>query len=175
MQDAVVDACCLINFVATGRLADVVTASGLRWHVPRQVFSEVVYVSDETGPPQPAESLLRDFAKAGVLSECTFHQSEQALFVEYAAELDDGEAAALAVAVSRRWKLATDDRKAGRLATEAGITVITTPELARRWADALKPPEAQVHDLLQRIQRFARFTPRRGSQHYDWWVRMMNP
>jgi predicted nucleic acid-binding protein len=173
MQDAVVDACCLINFVATGRLPDVVAASELRWHVPRQVFAEVMYVPSDGDQPQSAGALLREYARAGALLECALAESEQALFVGYAAELDDGEAAALVIAVSRGWKLATDDRKAIRLATDAGVPVVTTPELVRRWADAADPPAAEIRDLLYRIQRLARFTPRRDDDHYEWWRRSL--
>jgi predicted nucleic acid-binding protein len=46
---------------------------------------------------------------------------EQALYVEFALVLGDGEALALAIAKNRGWKMATDDRKARNKAEVAGV------------------------------------------------------
>ena len=54
-------------------------------------------------------------------------EKKTAIAVEFAAQIDDGEASCLAIAKSRGWLVATDDRKAIRLAVKSGISVITTP------------------------------------------------
>lgn len=170
MEDAVVDACCLINFVAADCLPEVVTASGLRWHVPRQVLGEVVFVPEQSEKPKTARDLLVRFSANGVLHECAVEEIERNLFIRFAVELDDGEAAALAIAVSRGWRLATDDRKAIRLASTSGVRVVTTPELVHRWAERGRPTPANVRSALDRIQRLARFAPRRDDPLFDWWT-----
>lgn len=43
---------------------------------------------------------------------------EQSLYIDYAADLDDGEAMTLALAFSRGFTVATDDRKARRIFLE---------------------------------------------------------
>ena len=45
----------------------------------------------------------------------------------------------LALAESRGWLVATDDRKAIRVAQQAGLTVLSCPELIKTWADATRP------------------------------------
>ena len=42
----------------------------------------------------------------------------------------------IAIAEQRGWTVATDDRKAIRVAQQAGLTVVSCPELVKRWADA---------------------------------------
>ena len=173
MEDAAVDACCLINFVAAGRLSDVIRSSRLSWHIPDMVLREVVYVAEEDADPQSATDLLRSQFLDGMLAECRVDAAEQALFVKLAAQLADGEAAALAIAATRRWCLATDDRKAIRLARWHHVRVVTTPELARRWAEHSRASPEVVHDALQRIRKLARFVPRRDEPEFEWWMQSL--
>jgi predicted nucleic acid-binding protein len=170
MQDAVVDVCCLINFVAADCLPDVIQNSALRWHVPPMVLEEVVYVASEDGEPLSAAELLQTQFVSGTLTKCQLDISEQSLFITFAAELADGEAAALSIAANRGWWLATDDRKAIRLAAEHNVRVITTPELAKRWADDSGASDEKVQAALIRITKLARFMPRRESPEFSWWM-----
>jgi predicted nucleic acid-binding protein len=55
-------------------------------------------------------------------------------FVKIATALNDGEAMALAIVCHRGWRLATDDRKAARIADSFGVQVGATSELVRQWA-----------------------------------------
>ncbi len=48
----------------------------------------------------------------------------------------------LALAESRGWVVATDDRKAVRVAGQAGLTVVSTPAIVKAWADATRPDPA---------------------------------
>jgi hypothetical protein len=66
--------------------------------------------------------------------------------------------------------VATDDRKAMRLAAESGVSVVTTPELVERWVKATAPANKEVADAIRCIERFAKFRPRRGSPLYEWWA-----
>jgi predicted nucleic acid-binding protein len=53
---------------------------------------------------------------------------EDALFVQFAAKIDDGEAMTLALCVSRGYAFATDDRKARRIAASVAepISLLAT-------------------------------------------------
>lgn len=170
MQEAVVDACCLINFVATDCLSDVIRNSGLRWHVPPMVLQEVVYVADDDESPRSAAELLQLQFDLGALAKCQLEAPEQSLFLKLAVDLADGEAAALSIAATRGWWLATDDRKAIRLAHEHQVSVITTPQLARRWAEHSAASPNLIHDTLSRIRTRAHFLPRRDAPEYIWWM-----
>jgi hypothetical protein len=69
-------------------------------------------------------------------------QNEQELdrYTHYATLFrSDGESMCLAHAEQRGWVVATDDRRAIRLAQQAGLTVVSCPQLVRAWSDAAAP------------------------------------
>ena len=176
MADEIVDACCIINlYSATDDFCSLVRAIGGRLHVPEAVARESLYVcrlDEEDEQKTVKEEIdLTPAVDAGLVQLCDVHTAqENALFLRFAVDLDDGEAACLAIAQARGWAVATDDRKAQRLASESGIAVVTTPELMKRWADAESIGDAEMGNVLQRIRSFARFVPRRGSVLYEWWM-----
>ncbi len=173
MPDAIVDACCFINLYATGDLRGFLTESPWKWHIPSAALAESLYIRVTTdegdGTREPIEPhpyiderliTLVDVADAG----------ETELYVRLAGNLDDGEAMALAIAKLRGWTLATDDRKARRLAGDLGVPVVTTPELVQQWVKVAKMRPAKVKELLRRIEFGARFIPADSAPGYDWWT-----
>ena len=97
-------------------------------------------------------------------------------FVQFAAAVDDGEAICLALAKCRNWTVAqrTTERQFG-LANAQGITTITTAEIVRLWADGCNARDDTVAEVLRRIERYARFSPRKGSPLQEWWKRLSPP
>ena len=98
---------------------------------------------------------------------------EEELYVDYSALLDDGEAMSLAIAVSRGYVLATDERKARRLfidTTQDPKRLIATSELLRQWADAERIPEDRVRIALQQIEKRARYQPPTNDSNCQWWI-----
>jgi predicted nucleic acid-binding protein len=93
-------------------------------------------------------------------------------FVRLARILDDGEALCLALAKCRGWVLATDDRKAIRVANDESVATVTTPELIKHWADSCRAENDAIATVLRNVERFARFTPRRGMLLADWWEQL---
>jgi predicted nucleic acid-binding protein len=196
MQDVAVDACCLINLLAAGPIlssppspksprrkkavsteADEPPGIGLTLHVPAKVTQETFYLlqpDEEDGSKlvkTPIE--VAPFIQAGVIHSCDLEgEQELELFVQLATRLDDGEAACFAIAQSRSWLLATDDRPATKLAAQAGLIVITTPELVKRWAGASGAADEEVTAVIQNIQTFARFVPRPDAPECAWWMSM---
>ena len=174
MSERIVDTCCLINLYATGTEDSIFQACGGLW-VPTQVQNEALRIwrVDEDDPTRliPQEIDLGDAIAAGLIQTCQLEgQDEVDAFVRFAMELDDGEASCLATAMSRGWIVATDDRKARRIASENGIALISTPELIQRWVDETCPSKATVADVLKKIEVFARFRPRQNDPLYGWWV-----
>ncbi len=174
MSDRIIDACCLINLYATGKEESIFQACGAFW-IPAQVHSEALRIRrvDEDDPARLVSQDI-DLGKAiasGYIQTCRLEgQGEVDAFVRFAMQLDDGEASCLAIAMSRGWTVATDDRKARRIASENGIALTSTPELIQRWVDVTSPSDTAVRDLLKKIERFARFRPRRVDPLYDWWT-----
>ena len=179
MADEIVDACCIINlYSATDGFCSLLQAMAGVFHVPRIVVEECLYVcrphEEDERKTAREEIDLSPAVDDRLVQLCDLRGPEEnALFVRFAADLDDGEAACLAIARARTWTVATDDRKAQRLARESGIAVVTTPELIKRWADARSISDAEVGRVLQRIRDFARFVPRRGSALHEWWMKRL--
>jgi len=186
VPDVAVDACCLINLLAGGRIlcpgsepseaaAARNLAMGLTLHVPTQVIEESLYLlepdDEDPGKLVKAPVDLAPYVRAGLLDPCHVETREEIdLFVQLATTLDDGEAACLAIAKIRGWMLATDDRPAGKLANRLGVEVITTPGLLRLWAERTEASRHEVATVLRSIQTFARFIPRHDSPDYAWWI-----
>lgn len=168
------DACCLINLHAAGDFISLLRGIGWPMYASPTVVAETFYtfVRDEEDQAKLVLSPI-DLTPAlgeGLLKVCEISDGEEAeLFVRLASTLDDGEAGCLAIAKVRGWSLATDDRKAIRLASELGVMTITTPELMKRWADSARPDDDVISTALRNIQIFARFAPRPGSPLSDWW------
>jgi len=176
MADEIVDACCIINlYSATDDFCSLVQGIGGPLHVPEAVARESLYVcrpDEENEQKIVKEGIdLAPAIDAGLVQLCDVRTAqESALFLRFAVDLDDGEAACLAIAQARGWTVATDDRKAQRLAGESGMAVVTTPELMKRWADAESIGDVETGKVLQRIRSFARFVPRRDSVLSEWWL-----
>jgi predicted nucleic acid-binding protein len=196
MQDVALDACCLINLCAAGKILGAVSPSaaarrggrrgaaaspkpgsglGLNLHVPSKVSEEILYVLqpdvEDTSKLVKSPIDLEHFTAAGLLHKCDFEgQEEIELFVQMAIPLGDGEAACFAIAAKRGWALATDDRRARKFAADSSLAVITTPELVKLWAKNTHASDEQIVAVLQNIQRFAYFTPRANAPEYGWWM-----
>ncbi len=174
MSDKIIDASSLINVYASGKLDEVLPACGGTFYVPEQVRreSQSIRQQDEHDSSLLISTpidLTASISK-GLIQECQLNgDAELESYIEFAAFVDDGEASCLAIAKARGWIVATDDRKAIRVATAAGIAVITTPELVERWANAVHATPPKISDVLARIERFARFRPRADSPLFSWW------
>jgi hypothetical protein len=109
------------------------------------------------------------FADGTFVSGTVENVAEEDLYVSYALELDDGEAMSLALAHARNLALATDERKARRLATEnaSRINVISTAEIVHAWAKDKRREE--TISVVRPISGRARFRPPDSYPLANWW------
>lgn len=169
----IIDACCTINLYAAGNMLTLLPALENEWYITENVTAETRYIR-KIDPDDPTKLVkdsidLRPALDTGVLRSCTATEGELAAFVELAVLLDDGEAMCLAIAQSRGWMLATDDRKARRIARERGVSLVSTPELLKHWATTTGADEVDVARTLANIQTYARFRPNNSLPEVDWW------
>lgn len=180
MADQIIDACCLINIFSSGKAEPILGAYDGRWHVSQQVRNESLSIrqSDKNDTTKLA-SVPLDFSGAistGLIKECRLEgRAEYESYVQFAAQLDDGEASCLAIAGSRGWLVATDDRKAIRLAAASGIAIVTTPEIVKHWVDEAEPTAAEIAEVLQAMERFAKYVPHRSNSMREWWMARRDP
>ncbi len=165
------DACSLINLVASGlQLADVALAIKREFIVTTIAGEESLFVrgrsDDDPAEPVSVEAL----AASGQLTVTSLTPEELVRFVALAKSVDDGEASTLAVALESSIEFATDDRRAIRVAGELGVTVLTTPQFMRYWAECSGATAADIRVALASAERRGNFFPRRDDPERNWWA-----
>ncbi|MFN0050631.1 MAG: PIN domain-containing protein [Planctomycetales bacterium] len=176
MPAATIDACCLIDLLTSGHAEAILAASGHTWHLPAAVQSEVLFIRQrDSAQPDKIIQIAADLSpllNAGVLTLCQpGDQHELSLFTQYAAQFrSDGEAMCLALVESRRWLVATDDRKAIRIARQAGLAVISCPQLLKTWADCEQPDQETITQVLREIELLSQFRPNASMPEHQWWL-----
>jgi hypothetical protein len=166
----------LIDLLASGYAESILRACDRTWLVPTAVQAEVKYVRQhdpaQAGQVVSVEVDLSPFFGAGILIACQpANQRELDRFTQYAVLFrSDGEAMCLALAECRGWPIATDDRKAIRVAQQAGLAVFSCPELVKTWADKTHPDQSILTRSLHDIELLAQFRPNPSLPHYQWWV-----
>ncbi len=119
---------------------------------------------------------LTNHIASGLLSLCQPDDpTEQAGFINYARVFrSDGEAMCLSIAESRGWSIATDDRKAIRVGRQAELTVVSCPELIKKWASVIRPDTASLIRVLTDIQTLAQFRPNSTMPGSAWWFKRLS-
>lgn len=176
MSEHIIDCCSLINlYTGWGGLAEL-RGIGLNWYLCEAVLKEAEHTR-EYGEDGQSELVPLDFRPLmeGNLIHIVSPANDRELddYINFATEVDDGEAQALAIARHRGLTLLTDDRKAIRLASRPDIQVptISTAGVLQVWANLHPENGRQLPYILSRIEALARFSPRRNSSDYEWWVR----
>lgn len=135
------DACVLINILASGRPQEILANSGYSFGICTVVSKESLYLraSDPSAPPEAVD--LNSLVQAKCLSVYGLAATEeQAAYINYAADLDDGEAMTLALASCRGFLVATDDRKARRIFWEDTgdpARLLSTAQILKMWSQAV--------------------------------------
>lgn len=170
---AILDACVLINILASGRAQEILTGSEYKFGICTVVSKESIYLraADPNAPPDTVE--LEPFVKSKSLTVYALSgDKEQTLYIDYAADLDDGEAMTLALAFSRGFAVATDDRKARRIFLEdtGDVTrLLSTPQILKRWSPRAGLTAGELKKVLLEVSRRGRFSPPSGDPDFSWW------
>ena len=170
----VIDTCCLINLYASQRPKEIITSACIDAIVPQQVAGEGLFIRqpDESDPNiLVLKQIILDDAIAENIIRLDTDQDENELaqFIQLATMIDDGEAMCMAIASSRHFSLATDDRKAMAIAASLGINVLTTPEILIKWCGTCSARPRDTADVIMNIERYGRFRPHYTSPHAGWW------
>lgn len=172
----IIDCCSLLNLYAGWGGLRELAAFGDVWHVGDAVLGEAQYIW-QIGPDGSRSQVpidLRSFVTEGLLNAVQPEsEAEIESYVEFATELDDGEAQALAIARHRGFILLTDERKALQIAqrAEIAVTTITTAQILQKWVADSEQNTARLSEVLRNIEERARFRPRQNTPDGDWWER----
>jgi len=174
---AILDACVLINLLATGRAQDIMSESGYQFGICSVVKNESIYLraTDSSAPPEEVKLDLYVESSRLTVYELS-GDAEKELYIDYAAELDDGEAMSLALVCSRGFSMASDDRKARRLFMEEIPDLkrlLSTSQILKDWSEKIGLDSTELRQVLIEVSRRGRFFPNSGDTHFAWWSKAM--
>ena len=174
------DTCCLINLFASAHIEDIISTVPLPFGVAEAVRREAPYILPEREPEKPsteAEPVSIEPLVASGLLEVLEPETEQeaGTYIDFAADLDDGEAMTCALAIHRSFHIATDERKAIRILAERApqVVVHTTSSLVRWWSEVRHTDPQVVRRTLDAIQVRGRFRPGKTDPLLSWWESML--
>ena len=175
----VLDASCLLNLYATGRIRDIAQALPYRLAVAEYVATqETLYVWQLVDKSVERSRVdLSPLINDGLIEVMDLQTTEeQTTFVDFAAQVDDGEAFTCTLALHRGLAVATDDRKARRVFAEVAEDnpLFSTCELMKAWAEEVSIPDWELRDALWAIQSGASYIPSRRDPLHDWWRSIMS-
>lgn len=172
------DACCVLNFCASGHFLAILKS------IPAQVVVTEVVRRKELITLQSLEDEENEGAiqfetaiQQGLLLVVDFEsESEETTFVNYAFELgDDGESATCAIAIHRGWAIATDDKKAVSFSQKEAphLQVLSTLEIVKHWAEQVILDSTELRIILGAIRIKGRYVPQRNHPLLSWWETLM--
>ena len=170
------DACVLINLLGSGRFNDIAAGCGIDFAIVSAVSREALYL--HSPDPNVREKIdLAPLIQDGTLKILgPKNESEKLRYIELALSLDDGEAESVAIAESRHFALATDDKKARRLIQNEGIKIElwSTCSLLQLWQNKCSIPDEQMKIVLENIFSRARYRLKTGHPDFDWWTELLS-
>lgn len=155
----ILDACCIINLCATGRMEEILRALEKPLAVAEYVHrNEILHCN------------LQPLIDQGLLVVTPLASSDESTaFVSFARYLEDGEAMTGAIAVQRNWALASDERKVITFFEKRNIHVISTLEMIKHWVDIAGISVTEIKVTLQDLQTQGRYIPHLSHKLYAWW------
>ena len=167
------DADVLMNLLATNCAVEILRDLRMVLLVSPAVSDESIYLesADASGDRAPID--LRELEQAGVLQKTNLSDEKLEFVIELARQVDDGEAEAISVGMSRRVRVATDDRKARRAASDRGNALLSTPDMLHDWQAAANISDAKMSSVLRLIGRRSRFRPPADHGLYAWWMQLL--
>lgn len=168
------DACCLINFYASGFFESILSSFKTQSCIVEQVKGESLFVRKPTGSPlkyeyEPIElvSYIRNDQLKLINLET---EIEMELFVRLAERLDDGEAATIALAIEREMDVVTDDKKAIQILKEEApnIEIQTTLDIIKTWWQSTSRDKEDIQLAIENIRICANYQPSKSHHLFQW-------
>jgi predicted nucleic acid-binding protein len=173
----ILDASCLLNLCASGKLREIAATLPQPFVVAEYVVhQEVLYIRRRASEQEPErrESInIGSLGAAGLIQVLRLNSEPEATaFVDLASEMDDGEAMTCALALHRRYTVATDDRKARRVLSGHAphVPIISTIAIVKQWTELAGVSRAELKATLLHIWSGANYYPGEREPLYAWWI-----
>lgn len=165
------DTSVLLNLLAGECLRNVSDGLGVKFMICSVVRAEAQYLRDAmTGELRPVD--LGPLIESGLVEVVEIASEDEATsYLAEAAVVDDGEAMSIALAASRRFDLAIDDRRALNHVRRKfpDLALWTTPALLDEWSASQAVPPDRLAQVLRLIEARARYSPSPRDERHGWW------
>ena len=173
-ETVLLDAWAVINLCASRHFEDILSDLPYRFAVAEKVSTdETLYVRRGGGGEDALEKeplKLDPSVSAGNLQVLPLLSDDEATtFVSLTTELDDGEAATIAIALHRKLSVATDDRKARSRLRQANVRSHSTLALLKEWCETRGLSSDEIATVLSDVRHRGSFLPPRGEPLQNWW------
>jgi hypothetical protein len=173
------DACCVLNFSASGRFIEILNA------IPAQVVVSKVVREKELKTLEHLKNIDNEAAiqfetaiSKGLLLVTDFESElEEETFVNYVFTMgDDGESATGAIAVHRGWAIATDDKKAISFFQQEvpQLQIVSTLDVIKYWSEQSSLDASELRTVLNNIRIKGRYIPNKDHPLQSWWKTTIN-
>jgi hypothetical protein len=171
----ILDACCVINLAASDHMKSILYTFPAQKTISRYVREkEVRYMCGNDGEHISID--LQPLLDNTLLHLVDLESEEEYNTVINLASLSNGkmgngEAISASIAIHRNWTFATDDRDAILLLQQhlPQLHIVTTPDLLKYWTSVAHPSDNVVREILEKIQRKARYKPYVDHHLEQWW------
>lgn len=174
----VIDACVLINLLATGREVELTRALGWSWLMSEHTRGETLFLHtppDDEGRRQRLVADVGSLERAGLLDVRALNAEWLGAFVRCAEYLPDADASAVALAGALGLALATDDPKERRVASELfpRVELLSTLGLLRIASSVLGLNDTQLAQLALDLRWRGNFLAPRRDPEREWYERLL--
>lgn len=168
------DACCVLNFCASGKLLDILKSISAEVVVTTVVQERELKTLQRLQDQENEGAIQFETAIAQGLLTVVDFESEEELesFVNYAAILkDDGESATCAIAIHRGWAIATDDKRAIAFFQQSApyLQVFSTLDIIKYWSEETGVNSSVLRNVLNAIRVKGRYFPDKNHPLLSWW------
>ncbi|GFE72037.1 hypothetical protein [Chroococcus sp. FPU101] len=174
----VLDACCVLNFCASGHFIAILKSIPAQVVVSEVVREKELITLQRLKDEENEDAIQFETAiTQGLLLVVDFEtELEEETFVNYAFELgDDGESATCAISINRGWAIATDDRKAVSFSQKEAphLQILSTLEIIKNWSEKTNPALTELRAILTAIRIKGRYRPSRSHPLFSWWENLI--
>ncbi len=173
-----VDACCLLNLLATSREVEIVTALGVVLVTTAHARSEVQYLggpSDDEGRPTRIPTSTSSLERDGQLVVTALDAAATEVFVQAAEQLRDADASVVALAASQNLPLASDDRRLRKVvqSTFPTIELHGTLGIVRTAAARAGWDDETLRAVARHLRTRGHFQAPKGDPDHAWFAALL--
>ena len=165
------DSSVLLNLLATNLFTEIAAQADWQFAICPAVLAEVDELRDEhSGELVPVD--LTPHISSGLLQVLELSgDEEQALYVEQAIVVDDGEAMSIAIAAHRHLELAIDDKQAINHTRRSfpEIRLWSTPEILKHWSEVGGVDARVMQEAIRLVEARSRYFPANSHPLAGWW------